>query len=84
MTRPNIRSPPRFRCSAPRTMISEPRRLASSTIAWPTFRVRTMRVITLTPYWLPRRRRLAELVLGALRLLRHRIGQRRVSGTWIG
>ena len=34
-------------------MISDRRRSASSTIAWPMLRVRTMRVITSTPYWRP-------------------------------
>ena len=41
-----MRSPPRLRCSAPSTMISAWRRRASSTIAWPMLRVRTMRGMT--------------------------------------
>src|SRR3954464_13468464 len=49
--RPPSSAPPRMRegGSAARTIASTPRRLASSTIAWPARRARTVAVATSTP-----------------------------------
>ena len=65
-------------------MISDPRLRASSTIAWPTLRVRTMRVITDTPYSRPSAA--ASRSSCSARIDSSAIGAEsgRFIGTWIG
>ena len=80
-----VDDPPEHALAAPLSLLGAehddlgPAPAASSTIASPTLRVRTMRVMTLTPYWLPSAAASRSSRSACCRLVVHRVGQRPVQ-----